>query len=256
MACRRGAKTSMRADDRGEGIAMARTRINGGGWIVAVLLISFVLGSAFIVASCGSGGGNDNGIGNIDGGLCAQCGDTDGPCHSEVESPVGDRDFFCPGAAADAACLVQLECLRELGSAQRRCYPQDSKFQHFECDGKRANRSPSPSVTPTSTALTATPTATVTPTSTGLTATPTVTPTSTGLTPTPSATPATSTTATAAAAVCGNGVVEGDEECDGSNLDDQTCDDLCDTNQPAGVLPTCKSDCTFDLSSCVQPCLE
>lgn len=55
---------------------------------------------------------------------------------------------------------------------------------------------------------------------------------------------------------CGNGVVEGDEECDGDDLDGEDCfllvggDDDC-----AGSLK-CNDDCTFDASACGCPCIS
>ncbi len=103
------------------------------------------------------------------------------------------------------------------------------------------------------------------PTPTGVTPTPARTPTATrpGRTPTPARTPTSSATrtggtpgrtrtptpaATPPPAVCGNGIVEVDEEdCDGTNLDGFTCDDFC-----IGATGTlrCTSDCFFDVSGC------
>ncbi len=49
---------------------------------------------------------------------------------------------------------------------------------------------------------------------------------------------------------CGNGVVEGDEECDGDDLDREACEDV-------GVFDggdlACADDCTFDTSACTEP---
>ena len=65
------------------------------------------------------------------------------------------------------------------------------------------------------------------------------------LVPVPSATPT---------AVCGNGIVEGDEECDGAAIDNSscledicTCDDFCDD---AGGTLSCNPDCTLNFSNC------
>jgi hypothetical protein len=44
-------------------------------------------------------------------------------------------------------------------------------------------------------------------------------------------------------------VVDLDEECDGLDLDDWGCDDLCDEPDPPGVL-ACRRDCRFDFSGC------
>ncbi len=234
----------MRVDPRTSKEAMVRVRIVDGGWIVGIVLLVFVAGSALVVASCGSGGG-DNKSNGVLGGLCAQCGATDGPCKDTVEVPEEDRDFFCPNATSDADCPeIALTCFRETDSAQRRCYPSDAQFELFRCDGKRANRN-TPTVTATPT-LSGTPTVTstaATPTSTGPTATG-VTPTATGLTPTPAAT---------ATPVCGNNMVEGDEQCDGTDLDENDCSDLCVTEQPDGVVPACNSNCTYDFSPCTDP---
>jgi hypothetical protein len=106
---------------------------------------------------------------------------------------------------------------------------------------------PGPSPTPTATPRpgeTATPTATAT-LRPGETATASVTPTASATrtpTPTPTATP-----------VCGDGVVDGDELCDGADLDDSECGDFCD--EDGGVL-RCNADCTFDLSRCAGPGCE
>ncbi len=88
---------------------------------------------------------------------------------------------------------------------------------------------PSPTVTPTPTLMaTRTPTRTATPTRTR---TPTPTPTSTPF--------------------CGNDSVEGDEECDGTDLDDSDCYDLClDQEEEGGVL-RCNRDCTYNFSHCL-----
>lgn len=57
--------------------------------------------------------------------------------------------------------------------------------------------------------------------------------------------------------VCGNGIVEGDEECDGADLDGESCDGLVsiDENCTSGAL-ACNADCTYDATSCVCPCVE
>ncbi len=114
-------------------------------------------------------------------------------------------------------------------------------------------------------------------------ATPDITPTIAGTTPSPTARPTAMVTATpvigatrtvspvptrtptphrtlvptptpTATAVCGNGIVEDDEECDGTAFDDSgcledvcTCDDFCDD---AGGRLSCKRDCTIDFSKC------
>ena len=48
---------------------------------------------------------------------------------------------------------------------------------------------------------------------------------------------------------CGNGVMEGQEDCDGQDLGGRTCEDLDFT---AGTLG-CAADCTFDTDGCGPP---
>lgn len=48
---------------------------------------------------------------------------------------------------------------------------------------------------------------------------------------------------------CGNGQIEQGEECDGSDLDGQTCESL---GQAPGSV-ACTADCRLDLSGCVPP---
>ncbi len=118
-----------------------------------------------------------------------------------------------------------------------------------------ATPSPSPAAAtstpaPSTTALvlpSGTPTASRTPTPIR-TLTPTAVETST---PVPSLTP---TPAPTAVAICGNGIVEGDEQCDGTAFDTSqcledfcTCDDFCDD---AGGTLGCNPDCTIDFSGC------
>ena len=138
-----------------------------------------------------------------------------------------------------------------------------------------ASATPTQSTTPTATAS-ATPTLTG-PTRTprpGETATPSATPTPTltplsTRTPTPlatrTATPVRTASRTAtprptrtiaptpvptSTPVCGNGVVEGDEQCDGLDLDDNDCDFLCENEpDPEGTL-RCLPNCTFDFRGC------
>ncbi len=115
---------------------------------------------------------------------------------------------------------------------------------------------PTPTPVPTATSETPTPPPTTTPTPT-LTATPTVTPTRTP-TPTRTRTPTATRTRTptptpTSTPFCGNDVVEGDEECDGSDLDDSDCFDFCEDD--GGVL-ACKKNCTFNFSGCDFPPCE
>ncbi len=200
-------------------------------WIGAVLLVVAV--GLAVVSSCGKGGGGD---GSSNGELCEQCGDTDGPCLDSVQVTGADADALCPAAGMPTPCPITLTCLRKLDSAQRRCFPEDSRLDFFECDGSRANRR---TATPT-------PTATLTPSPT-LSPTPTVTVTSTGLTPSPALTP--TPTSSPEPDLCGNGQIDAGEACDGSQLNGQSCQTLCGS---AGTLACDDIDCTFDFSGCVD----
>lgn len=73
--------------------------------------------------------------------------------------------------------------------------------------------------------------------------------------PVPTATPAPAPTGTPIdGEVCGNGIVEGEEECDGDDLDGEDCDFLVGgLDECTGAL-RCNSDCTFDASACSCPC--
>jgi hypothetical protein len=150
---------------------------------VVMTLVGVV--SAATIVSCGGGGGGDS-----NGGLCEQCGDTDGPCNvagADIPADV-TQPSFCPNrdsSTAATTCHAELICTRKVDSGQRRCFPANpitgALDLRYECDGSRPAGTPAPTATPTETA-TATPTNTAaTPTSTG--------PTPTGGTPTPTATP-------------------------------------------------------------------
>ncbi len=127
---------------------------------VGLLLLVLAAVTTIGMMSCGSGGG-----GNADGGLCSQCGDTDGPCQGPVTIPSGERT---PAICASGATCVFLVCARKLDSSQRRCFPSKKEDSlgdvdlAFECDGSRPNPK-----TATPIPVTATPTpGTVTPTPT------------------------------------------------------------------------------------------
>ena len=47
---------------------------------------------------------------------------------------------------------------------------------------------------------------------------------------------------------CGNGIIEGDEECDGAVLNGRTCSDV---NAKLAGAVTCGPDCKYDFSKCV-----
>jgi hypothetical protein len=52
-----------------------------------------------------------------------------------------------------------------------------------------------------------------------------------------------------AKSVCGNGKVEGDELCDGKDLNNETCSTIGDGIYTQGKL-SCSTKCTFDVTMC------
>jgi len=61
------------------------------------------------------------------------------------------------------------------------------------------------------------------------------------------------------APVCGNNIIEGDEKCDGSDLDGKTCAELLGagyTGNPACYKPGTPNECNYDTSGCVAPCSD
>jgi hypothetical protein len=196
---------------------MERTRVSGNEyWSLVALLLLVAAVCVSAVTSCG-GGGSSNG------GLCEQCGvSPDGPCQKTA--------FVVPGATEPQPCpsvdstnpngcvSVDLICRRKVDSAQQRCYPVDTLDPknpdfNFRCDGSRPGGTAIPRPTLTPTAISS-PTSTKTPD---------------------------------ASASCGDGIIEGLEDCDGDALDDKSCDDFCDSD--AGTL-VCAGDCAFDTSQC------
>jgi hypothetical protein len=110
--------------------------------------------------------------------------------------------------------------------------------------------------TTSTTSTTVEPTTTSTTSTTATTETVTTTSTSTSLPPTTSTTvvsttvttveTSTTTTSTTTTTVdpCGNNMIDGDEECDGSDFGGRTCE-----SSPSGAL-LCNEDCTIDYSLC------
>ena len=74
-------------------------------------------------------------------------------------------------------------------------------------------------------------------------------------TPTPSATSTPVPTSTGSSALCGNGVVDDGEDCDGSDLDGEDCDSQVGpgTDTCSGTLG-CSSDCHFVFTGCSCAC--
>ena len=201
---------------------MGRTRPLTQYGSIGLLVIFLAAAIATVVTSCGGGGGDDS-----TGALCDQCGVTDGACQ--------DRAFVFPGSGVRDAvpcptgdngdlngCIpVGLLCRRQSDSAQQRCYPLPQTTPpsnanpdfDFRCDGSR----PGGTVLPP-------PTATV------------------SVTPTPG--PAKTNDPNA---VCGDGTIEGLEDCEGTNLGGKTCGNVCDA--PGGVL-SCGINCRFVFTGC------
>ena len=157
------------------------------GKLRAFAAIMFVIGVVSATTMIGCGGG-----GSSDGGLCEQCGATDGPCIDPTPLPpdAENRPAFC---VAGKDCNVTLRCVRKIDSAQRRCFPGDATNNgaldvDFECDGSRPEPLPSPTETPTPTATPIATGPTLTPSATAVTPTPTLTPSATAVTPTPTPT--------------------------------------------------------------------
>jgi hypothetical protein len=176
------------------------------------LLLILVAGTAAaLISSCGSDGGSSNGA------LCEQCGDSpDGPCQPTFElAPGPDEPPPCDDASLPNPCTVELICRRKSDSAQRRCFPKDPKTgdvnYQYRCDGSRPGGTAVPVITPT-----------------------------------PTATPAT----TAVPQTCGNGISEGTEECDITDLNGESCGSQ-GCQFPGGIL-SCRVTCVFNYDLCTD----
>jgi hypothetical protein len=205
---------------------------------LGVVLFVVAALAAMVISSCGGGGGS-----NSNGELCQQCGDTDGPCIPSVEytpdpslpppcdgqpvptcSPVPSTTTAAcvPGPASTAStCTVNLICRRKSDSSQQRCFPAnpnlppdmpDVNYQ-WRCDGSRPGGTPRPE-----------PTATLSPT--------------TAATSTPQA-------------ICGNGVKEGTEQCDGADFAGQTCASFGCQDPTTGNGLICSGSCTISTAACL-----
>lgn len=168
---------------------------------VVMVLMATVSATAFV--SCGGGGK----AADSDGGLCEECGDTDGPCIGPATLSNDELTGQCPlppqptGVGSTPvprppSCSVALRCARKADSGQRRCFPVNPNTLQlefsYECDGSRPEQTfvqtPGPPATATLTALkTATPAPSVS-SSGNVTPAPSVS-TAGGVTPEPSVTP-------------------------------------------------------------------
>jgi cysteine-rich repeat protein len=177
---------------------------------LGLLLLVVAAVVATVITSCGGGGGGSNGE------LCDQCGvSPDGPCQASA--------FVVPGATEPQPCpsvdstnpngcvSVPLICRRKVDSAQQRCYPEDPTTNDLDFQFRCDGSRPGGTALPE-------PTQTVT--------------------PSPAGTP-----------VCGNGTVEGTEQCDTTNLNGEAadCSSLCTIG--GGIL-SC-TNCLFDFSACL-----
>ena len=189
--------------------------------------------------------------------------------------PTSDVDDLA-SLAACVARLSEVETTRLLATTEApraaealTCVDRERELAALERSVVCAQASPTPDVAPTATSTppatrpaTATATPSPLPTRTAASTPPLATRTATATpdrTATPTVTSARTTTPTplptrTPVAICGNGVVEGDEECDGSAFDTTacvedvcTCEDFCDD---AGGRFACRLNCTIDFSRC------
>jgi hypothetical protein len=170
------------------------------------LLLALVLIAALGAGVTSCGGGSG---GSSNGGPCQRIG---------FIVPGANEPEPCPTPPSTAATCVPrtLICRRKSDSSQQRCYPgdpigSDVDFS-FRCDGSRPGGTARPEP---------------------------VTPTPATPVPTPTATPDPN-------AICGNGIIEGIEECDGINLNGHSCGDFCADD--TGTL-SC-SACQFNFVLC------
>jgi hypothetical protein len=169
----------------------------------------------------------------------------------------------CVGRLVDGATTRLLAVAEAPRAAEAlACVGLEHELDALEAsDAAAACDRPSPTVTAGPIGIVATPTATLVaetpmPTRTRRPrrtprSSETSTPTANDPTPTGATIPTPSPTSTP---VCGNGIVEGDEQCDGRAYDTDsciedvcTCDDFCDD---AGGRLACRRDCTIDFSGC------
>jgi hypothetical protein len=140
------------------------------------------------------------------------------------------------GAIAGTAACDGSFVARRCNPRTQACGDRDGDLIPDEVDPDTST-SPTPARTPTAIR------------SGGTTASPRPSPSATrAATPTPASTP-----------VCGNGILEGDEQCDKNAIDDSSCfEDVCtceDFCADAGGSLSCNADCTLNFSKCtVGPC--
>jgi hypothetical protein len=77
-----------------------------------------------------------------------------------------------------------------------------------------------------------------------------------GATPMPTTTPGGPTPTPGGSGLCGNGVVEPGEECDGADLDGNDCESNYGGAEGCTGTLSCTNDCRFDGSACVCACAD
>jgi len=184
-------------------------------WLALALLLATA--TATSIVSCGGGSS-----GGTDGGLCEQCGQTDGPCISPAFIvPGANEPAPCPTAPLPETCVArELICRRGVDTARQRCYPANGSGTDvdsgFRCKGVRPGSTLAP---------------------------PTITPSP--------ATPVPSPTKTSdSRAVCGDGIIQGFEECEAGKFNGATCESICD--EGSGFLQ-CVA-CEISTSDCAGNC--
>ena len=176
-------------------------------WLGLALLIAAV--ASTVITSCGGGGGSS------DGALCQQCGETDGPCQAtaSIDARIINDPAPCPSPEPSPGCVERsLICRRKLDSAQQRCYPGNDATTQTNVDTNFKCDGSRP-----------------------------------GGTARPVPTPATPTPTQTAASLCGNGILDGLEVCDDTNLGGKSCGNFCIGE--GGTL-RCTDACRFDFLEC------
>src|SRR5262245_24710626 len=154
----------------------------------------------------------------------------------------------CAGLSGAALKACKSSILAQCDAGQCTCTGQPGlpDFPVTTTTTSSTTTSTTTSSTTSSTTVSSTTTTTdhfTTTTSTTTSSTTTSSTTSTTATIPPTTTVTTSTTTTTTSALCGNGVLDPGEQCDGSNFGSFTCP------SPGGAL-LCTSDCKIDFSEC------
>ena len=185
------------------------------------------------------------------------------------DRPRVDFATLAGATGADLAALVDGCAGVQVDDPQGLADLAECMARHHECDAIALAREASPRVdgllaevgatldrpfcaapTPRATATTtAVPTVAATPTALGPTRTARPGETATPTPPPPPTRTETPSPQPTATPFCGNGIVEDGEECDGTDFDDNTCDDLCFDADPNGTL-ACTDRCTIDFTGC------